>query len=243
MKQPKINAESLRHHFGYSWWSNLLFAAALVMFWSFAYSATEYVPPAEKSIYVNFAGAYVSDELIEDLTAEAYEAFPEMELIEFYGLYLDASDSENGYAANQKLTVMIAAGEGDVFLIDRSVFQSFAQIGAFQPLDELLEEGGLLEGWYTQEEIEEGTLEVEDLGLHCYGLPAERFYSYYDYGVDPRDYFLVRASYTRNPEYADKMLLFLTQHGMAAERPDWLDETSQREQEAQQEASQIAPIG
>ena len=91
MKQPKINAESLRHHFGYSWWSYLLFAAALVMFWSFAYSATEYVPPAEKSIYVNFAGAYVSDELIEDLTAEAYEAFPEMELIEFYGLYLDAT--------------------------------------------------------------------------------------------------------------------------------------------------------
>ena len=28
----------------------------------------------------------------------------------------------------------------------------------------------MLEGWYTQEEIEEGTLEVEDLGLHCYGL-------------------------------------------------------------------------
>ena len=56
------------------------------MFWSFAYSATEYVPPAEKSIYVNFAGAYVSDDVIEDLTAGTYEAFPEMELIEFYGL-------------------------------------------------------------------------------------------------------------------------------------------------------------
>ncbi len=251
MKQPKIDLERVRHHFTYSWWVYALCAGLLVFFWSYSYNATRYVPPAEKTVTVNFMGSYVGDDLLDDLTAMGEEAFPEMELIEVMATTLSADDSQGAYAAQQRMMVMVAAGEGDVFMVDRSLFQGYANMGAFQPLDDMLSEGGALEGMFTEEEIAQGTLTTEPgsdedttlYGTHCYGLPATRFYAYYDYGVDPRDYFLVRTSYTRNPEYADRMLLLMAQQGMGAERPSWLDETAEREQQAQDEAAQYAPIG
>ncbi len=245
MKQPKLNSEGLRNHFAYSWWSYVVFGVLLVMFWSFAYSATRYVPPADKSIYVNFIGAYVPDAMLNDLTQQAQEAFPEMELIELYGLQTSQDDSEMSNAVQQKVMVTFAAGEGDVFMLDRGLFLSYANIGVFEPLDDLIAEGGPLYGKFTEDEIKKCTMEIEDddTGAHCLGLPAERFYAYYDYGVDPSRYVLTRASYSQNPEYADKMVCLLVEQGMQGEPPAWLEESAQIEDKSRDEAAQIAPIG
>ena len=251
MKQTKVDLERVRHHFTYSWWIYALCTGLLIFFWSYAYNLTRYVPPAEKSIYVSFVGNYVSDELMDTLTQMGEDAFPEMELIEITHVFLTASDAETQYAGQQRMMVAVAAGEGDVYMVDRSLFKGYADIGAFQPLDDLVAEGGELHDLIPEELIQKGTLttEIEEgdspelYGTHVYGIPAEQFYAYYDYNVDPRDYFLVRTSYSRNPEYAEKMLVLMARQGMDAERPSWLDETAEREQQAQDEAAQIAPIG
>lgn len=245
MKQPRIDSESLKHHFGYSWWCYVVFGLLLIAFWSIRYSATRYVPPAEKSIYVNFVGAYVPDALVEELTLKGEEAFPEMELIDIYCMLLDGNDSEAAYAAQQKLMVMTAAGEGDVYMIDRGMFLNYARIGLFEPLDAMIAEGGELNGLFSEEDIASCTLNLEEEGFgeHCFGLPADKFYTYYDYGVDPSRYVLTRTSYSKNPEYAERMLCLMAKHGLSGERPDWLDETAQAEEESRNETAQIAPIG
>jgi hypothetical protein len=212
-------------------------------FWSFAYSATRYVPPREKSLTINFVGSYVPQEFLDEIVALGLAAFPELEQIEAFGVTFDeTNDAENAYLAQQKLQVMIAANESDLYFIDKTLLPPYADMGAFAPLDDLLASGEL-GGLFSQEELSLGRVDSSELGDHVYGLPTERFYSYFERFVDPRRYFLTISELTPNREYAEKMLLFLVEDGLRGEKPEWVSALEQQEQQAQSEARELTPIG
>lgn len=244
MKTPRITLDRLKNHFAYSWWAYLVSAVLLVFFWSWTYSATRYVPPRENSLHVYFAGKYVSDDFLEAFQALGEESFPELELFDVQTITIDmVNGDENTYYAQERLSVAIMVGESDIFMIDASQFEGYAMQGAFVPLDDLLEEGGLLHGYYSDEEIAQGTVETEDGESHVYGLPASRFYAYFPLGADPRGYVMCKSVMAGNAEATDKMLKIMTEHGMSEERPEWLDEYEKIEQKAQEEADALTPIG
>ncbi|MDR2515018.1 MAG: hypothetical protein LBD02_07435 [Christensenellaceae bacterium] len=238
-----IHKDSLKNHFSYSWWAYLLAFVLLWGFWSFAYSATRYVPPREKSLTINFVGSYVPQEFLDEVVALGLAAFPELEQIEAFGITFDeANDAENAYLAEQKLQVMIAANESDLFFIDKSLLAPYAGMGAFAPLDDLLA-GGALAGSFSAEELSRGRVNSAELGEHLFGLPAERFFRYYERFVDPRRYFLCLSELTPNREYAEKMLILLAEDGLTGEKPEWVYALEQQEQKAKDEAKELTPIG
>lgn len=244
MKTPKITIEKLKNHFAYSIWFYIVGTVLLCFLVSLMYNWTQYVPPREKSIIVNFVGRYVSQEFIDDLIDAGTEAFPEMESVQVYATSLDdVSNPEMTFAATQKLMMMIVAQESDIYAIDKESIAQYVEIGAFEPLDELVAPGGLLDGYFTKEEILEGTYVTEEYGTHVFTLPCDRFYSYYDYPVDPRSYTIALSAGGPNLEYAQQMVKLMADRGMAAERPEWLDELEALEEEKLQQSQSTVPIG
>ena len=144
---------NVRQHFGYTWWAYALMAVILLFGWQMAYRATEYVPPPEKTIHVTIAGDYVSESVLEYYEEKAYEEFPEMELITFENIPLSLT-GEGDYSGYTKLSVVIAVGEGDVYLLNRELLVSYSSMQAFMPLDDAVAEGGALYGVFSEEEIE-----------------------------------------------------------------------------------------
>ena len=215
---------NVRQHFGYTWWAYALMAVILLFGWQMAYRATEYVPPPEKTIHVTIAGDYVSDSVLEYYEEKAYEEFPEMELITFENIPLSLT-GEGDYSGYTKLSVVIAVGEGDVYLLNRELLVSYSSMQAFMPLDDAVAEGGALYGVFSEEEIEAGTFVAEETDgqEHVYGISAERLYGLLNQGVDTRDLYIACTSYTQNTKYALKMIAWLGEQTQE-EPPAWLEE-------------------
>ena len=221
---------NIRQHIAYSWWAYVLMAAVMLFGWQMAYRATEYVPPPEKTLHVTIAGDYVSSTVLEYYEQKAYEEFPEMESITFENIPLSIA-GEGDYSGYTKLSVVIAVGEGDVYLLNRELLTSFASMQAFRPLDEDLQEGGVLYGIFTEEDLEGGTFVAEEQDYdeettgeeHIYGISAARLYGLLNQGVDTRDLYIACTSYTQNAEYALKMIAWLGEQ-TEEEPPAWLEE-------------------
>lgn len=245
MKNTRPTTERIKTHFTYTWWAYLLSALFLLILWDMAYGWTEYRAPAERSVYVNYAGAYVSEDARIAVEEELRAAFPveEIEYIQVDAFTIDYADTEHLSASVEKLMAMIGTGEGDLYLLHSANFQQYAQMGAFTPLDTYLAPGGSLEGLFTPEQIALGTYTTEENGTHCYGLPCDTFYAYYDLGIDPSNYMIAMMSISSNPEGTYKVFEHMIHSGMDAERPAFLDEAAQSDQIIQDEAAQIAPIG
>ncbi len=243
MIRTRLKKENVLQHFTYSWWAYALLVALMLFGWQMAYSATQYVPPKDKTIQVTLAGDYVSETVLEYYEQKAYEQFPEMELITFDNIPLSFA-GEGDYSGFTKLQVVIAVGEGDVYLLNKELLKGFASIEAFKPLDDEVAEGGALHGLFSEEEIAAGTFVAEDTDgeEHVYGVSAARLYGMLSQGVDTRDLYIACTSYSENTEYALKMIAWLGQQ-TKEERPAWLDELEQFTGENTDSADELPQIG
>lgn len=243
MINTRWNWEDIKQHFAYTWWAYVLVAVLMLFGWQMAYHATEYEPPADKKLQITIAGDYVSTTVLEYYQQRAAEEFPEMERITVDNIPLDFT-GEGDYSGYTKLQVVIACGEGDVYLLDREMLGIYGNMGAFEPLDDLVTAEGALEGMFTEEEIERGTFVAEDGDgqEHVYALPADRLYGLVSQGVDTSGLYLTITSYSGNPEYARKALIWLCEQTQE-DPPAWMNDLEELEDELGKNADKLPEIG
>lgn len=182
MKTP-ITKETLRHHWNYSWWKYLTLVLCAIFGWNLIYTTTAYRPPEEKKVVLLATCLGEQDDLNAYMESVRLTEMPDMEQMDTMMMFMDET-----YGAMQ-LSTYIAAGEGDLYVLSKDDFQSYAASGAFVELDLLDEvadfcdehELDVSKGWRTNTETGE---------KHLYGIPLKCLpgLQAYLYGTD--DYYL-----------------------------------------------------
>ncbi|MBQ9325193.1 MAG: hypothetical protein IJ246_05425 [Clostridia bacterium] len=179
MIKTPVNARVLRNHFQYSWWKYALSVLLIFFFWNLFFTMTAPRTPENEKVEVYVYGYGENEAFSQYLENIRSAEMPDMkEIVPLFTV----PDDTNGLMV---LYTHVAAGEGDVFLLPRDNFQSYASDGLFVALDEvdgiveMCEKAGinLERGWRKNRETEE---------RHLYGIPATGFtgLSQYVYGSD-----------------------------------------------------------
>jgi len=135
--KEKVTKAYLQNHFHYFKWAYLVIFAFALFGWNLIFSVTEPEIPEEKKLEVYFCGpTFKYDQ--DEMEAQAMEAFPDMEKIGFYGIDVDS------YEGYQQFSVLLAAHEGDIFIIDRSYLSYFVKEWLAADLDGYVESGALV---------------------------------------------------------------------------------------------------
>lgn len=138
--RTRLTGADLRHHLRYQGWMYLLAIVLSFTLTSLVYTQTAYRPPQHKRIDIYIRSSLVSSEQAEAFLEPIWkDAVPEMEAVEAVMLLSPYGDNE-GYA-NIQLVTYLAAGEGDIYLLDTTDFKRFAAQGAFVPLEMYLQDG------------------------------------------------------------------------------------------------------
>ncbi len=166
MKTPVTSAR-LKEHFRYNWWKYLLIVAIGFGLVDLLYSVTAYRPPREKTL-----GLYVYG-YTDDLKLSSYlENIRETELTDMEEITSVRMLDDSAYGPMQVMTYL-SAGEGDLYLLSRDTFLSYASEGTMIPLENdpelmaLFNSSGisLQSGWRRNTETGE---------THLYGIPQSR---------------------------------------------------------------------
>ena len=165
MRTP-INAETLRHHFTYSWWKYVLVLIAGIFLVNLIFTVTTPRIPEDKRVDFYIYGLSDSESLNAYMEKIRSEEMPDMEIMTSLTMF-----PNDAYGPMQLMTYM-SAQEGDVFLLTRDEFLSYASSGAFLPLEDdeelmgIFNEAGidLRRGWRTLADSDE---------THLYGIPAD----------------------------------------------------------------------
>ncbi|MCX7841905.1 MAG: hypothetical protein N2489_02375 [Clostridia bacterium] len=139
--------------------------ASVLLAGYFVYSIVNRVEP-ELSIVV--AGdLYIQD--TEDLRQKFKAELPELNEISLDHIILSEKlDGQQAYAMQMKLVTLMAAGDIDVFILDRENFNKYAKSGAFMSLDSMVNELGIDKNDNKDFILKAGENEEE----HLYGFDA-----------------------------------------------------------------------
>ena len=192
MKTP-ITRQRLRNHLTYGWWKYALLLVIAIAGWNIIYTVTRYRAPEDKKVVVNlyvYADQQALNAYMADVNANQ---MPEMEQMD---CFLTTMDEMYG---DMILSTHMAAGEGDIYMLDRSHFQQSAASGAFLPLEDqaeliaTLEEAGvsLSQGWRTEAESGE---------KHLYGIPCAELPGMAAYVYNPSDFYMSVLISNQNDE-------------------------------------------
>ena len=232
MNPPKtpLSKDRLKDHLTYSGWKYLVMAVIVLFTWSMVYMQTEYRPPEEKRIDLYIKSATTNSEIVDAFLQPIWhEAVPDMELVD--SVMLVAGDDSS---AVMQLSVYIAAGEGDIYILPKEDFKSYATAGAFIPLDAYVADGTIdaegldLSGGYVQRQ-----LDYDDNGFMIYedaqtllGIPMDQLYGYVNgMQLDNRGMVMAVTINSRNEENVIKFMNAFIRAGRG-ESP-WPDEEAQ----------------
>ena len=162
MKTP-ITPARLREHLSYSWWKYLLAAAGCCLLWNLVFAVTAPQVPEDRKLDVYFY-AYGNAEAAQAWFDGVREKeFPDQKISVEFILPDDAYGS-------MALTARVFAGEGDLMILPRSVFQTYSGEGLFIPLEEMPDIPAACEAAGVN--LERGWRMNTDEGVrHLYGIP------------------------------------------------------------------------
>ncbi|MBO4297249.1 MAG: hypothetical protein J5602_13975 [Clostridia bacterium] len=234
MPNTKLTKEKLSVHFQYGKMIYVVIIVVAALIGNLTYTMTAYHAPNERRIDIELIGLYAdpsSEAATEaaarllaagqeserardaargvDTAAADYEA-PLQEL-QFLSLQYDPeSSSEESYYAAQKYMVMLAAQEGDIYVLSRSLMVQLADQGTLVPLDDYIESGVIDPG---DRQLGRVTFdEVDDNGLatgeqHVYALQASTLTGMYStLSYDPTDKYLAIVAFSQNQDTAAAVL-------------------------------------
>ena len=165
MKTP-LNARNLKHHLAYSSWKYILVLAAGIFLVDLLFTVTAPRIPEDKKVDFEIFGFADSEALNAYMEKVRTDQMPDMESMSCIVNYPDDT-----YGAMVLMT-RVAAQEGDLYLLPREDFLSFAANGAFLALENeaslmsVFNEAGLdlRRGWRTLSDSDE---------THLFGIPAD----------------------------------------------------------------------
>ncbi len=207
MRTP-LTLPALKQHLAYNWWKYLLLAVLSFGLVDLLYSMTQYRPPQEKQIEFYVYGATNEEPLSEYLDHIKADEMSDMEDISAQTMTPDET-----YGPMQLMTYL-TAGEGDVYLLPRDQFVSYAASGALVAL----EEDGELISFFDENgvSLQSGWRKNADTGeTHLYGIPQNKLPGLYRYAV-AQDGFLCLIVTGGNVENAGKFLRILSRDMITA---------------------------
>ena len=162
-----INGKTLRRHLTYSWWKYALVIIIGALAVNLLYTVTAYRSPADKKIDLYIYG-YGDEAGINAYMNEI--RLTKMSDMEEMNALLLTMDETYG---KMQLSTYVAAAEGDIFILPRDEFVSFAVSGAWVPLEDYPEitspftdrDISLQSGWRRESESGES---------HLYGIPLSK---------------------------------------------------------------------
>ena len=137
--QMPITKRRITHHFQYAVWMYLLLIALALFGWNLIYTTTRYRPPENMQVEFYVQSNTADEDALTALADRIHEeVMPEMELVT--ASIVTITDD---YYGDMQLTVWISAAQGDVYLLTKDYFESFAASGAFMNLQPLVDSGEL----------------------------------------------------------------------------------------------------
>ncbi|MDO4547859.1 MAG: hypothetical protein Q4D04_07175 [Clostridia bacterium] len=237
MPDTRITKDSLKNHFHYRKWIYVIIIAVCYFVTDLIYTMTEYRPPDERKVDFQLVQSGIVDteamQAVADAALiEAQQFDPTLEQVEFISLSYSGNAEEDIYGV-QRYVVMIAAQEGDVWILSNELFLSLYIEGAVLPLDDYICEGILDVPADAVEEYTlyepSGQMDEDDNYIiptsgekHVYACPASLMPGIERYGYDTQGKCAVIMSYSANPETSAKVLASVI--GLLSE-----DETSSNE--------------
>lgn len=166
MKTP-LNKSTLRTHLTYSWWKYLLAAVVIIFGVDLLYTVTKYQSPPEKKVELYVCGYVDNDNLDLYMENVRQNDMPDMEVMDSVML---TSDETYG---DMQLSTYMYVGEGDIYVLPKDKFVSYAEGGFFVPLEDrntleaYFPEGfaSMTSGWRTESDSRE---------KHFYGIPVSK---------------------------------------------------------------------
>ena len=218
MNDTKITKERIHHHFSYSWWKYVLLAVFAVFGWNMVYTMTRYQAPPDRRLGVYFVTYAINAEALDQLRDQILREIPGLEDASCVSIVF--SGEEDYYGAIQ-LSTYVGAGEGDIYIMNREQFNSYAQSGAFLALGDAVKAGEINA---FDLNIESGYATMEDTGKReLSGIPANELYGFLEYGIDNRDLLICVMGYSKNMDAAVRCADWLVQT-MRAPKPEWLEQ-------------------
>ena len=231
----RLTGERLKDHWVYSSWKYLLMIILVVVGWNLIYSITQYRPPREKKLEVYLlSNSYDADKLaaLASEYADIYVGKPEaadgsIEEVNFLTLNFGGNGDTYG---PQVLMTLLAALEGDIYMVTEDTLSSFVAQELATPLNAYVEAGVIsVPDEYidsvTRSEIlgeDENGNPLYSANRYIYGVPANDMYGLLTEGyVDNRNQYFVVMSYSANPDLAVDLIGRLQQR-FTAEKPQAL---------------------
>jgi hypothetical protein len=210
--QMPITKRRIAHHFQYAVWMYLILIVIALFGWNLIYTTTRYRSPENLQVEFYVQTNTASEDALNGLVDRIHEEImPEMEQVT--ATVLTISDD---YYGNMQLTVWISAAQGDVYLLTKDYFESFAANGAFMDLQPLVD-GGQLETEGL--DLTDGTVALIDSDTETasditglYGIPADSLTGFADYSVSTDGMVLCILYNNGNDEYSVKFLNYLLEN-------------------------------
>lgn len=158
-----------------------------------------------KKVRIVLVGNFIGDENAQKLISELEKKSGDKVYIDQILYTGDTPKSEQEFAFMQKLMVMLAAGEGDIYVLDKKLFTNYAQNGAFYSLKSFVSRNKLNKFIDDTCYVKEKDKSAKDL----YGIKADNVQILKKYGFDTKNKYI--AIYIRSNKFsrAQKVLLTL----------------------------------
>lgn len=212
MPNTRVTKQKISTHLHYGKWLYILSAVIAFFVVDMAYTMTEYRPPAERKVDIELVGgypdtdSYLNTEVSSKMMEAGLAADETLEEVYFYTISYSGDAEQDIYGA-QKYMVMIAAQEGDIYVVNRTLMEQLVMQGAATPLDGYIESGALnVEGMDLESVTFDEPAEDEETppsgNRYVYALPASGLNRMLesDINYDNRDKYIVLMSYSKNPD-------------------------------------------
>ncbi len=211
MPDTRITKQKLKNNLHYGKWIYLLIAVAAFFMVELVYTMTEYRPDKYHRVDVQLVGNTVmQEEGLEAVGKSAVAAVsardPRLEAVNFFNIAYTGDATTDIYGA-QKYAVMLAAGEGAVYFLNRPLLENMVAQGGALPLETYVEGGAL------PEELAVSLPEADEDGnptgvTHLYALDASGLGGMLsdDIGYDSRGKYAVIFASCVNPDTAAAVL-------------------------------------
>ena len=217
MPNTKFSREALKTHLHYGKWVYVAIIVGVFALGSMIFTMTRYMPPSERTVVFQIVGGYANIEPLEQiadeiLTNDGAAIDPTLEEIGIQNIVYSGDASTDVYGA-QNFMVKIAAGEGDIFMVNRELTEQLVLMGGAQPLDEYINSGiidtaGMDIDSVTFDEPAPNEDEQPSGVRHVYALSASGLVrmTEADIGFDVSDKYLVLMVRSTNPETSVKFM-------------------------------------
>ncbi len=232
MPKTRIAKGDWKDFFAYNKWMYLLIAVLAWMGTDILFSSTEYRAPDEKQVAFQVVGQGVNVESrLAEVAQEALaagQAFDEtLEEVVFYSLEYDPDNDSDGYGG-QKYMVMLGVGEGDIWVVKRSLMRSLVSQGYALPLEGYIATGVIDPGDVDLESVTfHESEEAEDYdpdATHVYAIPTVNMNAMLeaDINFNNLDAYMVLMVFSGNPDTSAVVMNDVIRQ-LTAPLPEWAE--------------------